>query len=60
MVNYLGILSGVSWLIISVLCQASRGKLYDYFARRLVVNYFGIFSGVSWLVISVFCRACHG
>jgi len=44
MVNYLGILSCVSWLIISVLCQASHGKLYDYFVRRLMVNYLGILS----------------
>jgi hypothetical protein len=48
MVNYIGILSGVSWLIISVLCQTSHDKLYEDFVRRLVVNYLGILSGVSW------------
>jgi hypothetical protein len=48
-VNYLGTLSGVSWLIISVFCQASNGKLNRYFVWRLVVNYLGILSGVSRL-----------
>jgi len=55
-VNYLGILSGASWLIISVFCGRLVANYLGYFVRRLMVNYFGIMSGASWFIISVFCR----